>query len=196
MFVPNVLERTSNGERVYDLMSRMFEDRNIFLNGEINDHVSLLIIQQFLWLESQAPGQRINFYINSPGGSVSSGLAIYDTINTIKSPVTTIGYGTCASMGCILLSAKYKKEGCKRVLLPSALVMAHQVRGGAGGQASDILIEAKLMRSINDGLFQKLADFTGKTFEQIKKDADRDHWMTAEEAVENGYADSIITPVE
>ena len=196
MFVPTILEKTANGERAYDLMSRMLEDRNIFLTGEINDQVALLIIQQFLWLESQEPGKMIKFYLNSPGGSVTAGLSIFDTLSTISSPITTIGFGTCASMGCFLLSAKYNREGCIRVVLPNTMVMAHQVRGGAGGQASDIIIEAKLMTELNNNLFKKMAGFTGKTFEQLKSEADRDYWMTAEEAVTNGFVDSVLTPFE
>jgi ATP-dependent Clp protease protease subunit len=170
----------------------MLEERIIFLNGEVNDHTTYLMIQQFLWLDhvSDAP---IKFYLNSPGGSVSAGLAIYDTIATIKSPITVFGYGNCASMGCILLSAKYDRPGCKRYVLPSCRVMAHQVRGGAGGQCSDMLIEAKLMTEINEDLFQKIATWTGQPYEKIKADANRDYWMTAEKAVEEGYADAVFT---
>ena len=191
MFLPTVLERTSNGERAYDLPSRMLEERIIFLNGEINDHVAYIIIQQLLWLDhvSEAP---IKLYLNSPGGSVSAGLAIYDTINTIKAPVNVFGYGICASMGCVLLSAKYARPNCKRYVLPSCRVMAHQVRGGAGGQCSDIQIEAKLMKEINVDLFKKLSDWTGQSYSQIEERAARDYWMSAEQAVAEGYADAVF----
>lgn len=192
MTIPMVIERGSHGERVYDLYSRMLESRVIFLTGGIDDHVAQLIISQFLWLESVNPGAEIKFYINSPGGSVSAGLAIYDTINSISSPVITYGLGNCASMGCVLLSAKYDRAGCKRIILPSARVMAHQVSGGAGGQCEDIRITAKLMADVNEKLLRKIAQFTGQTYEKIKNDAKRDYWMTAEEAVEQGYADEIL----
>lgn len=194
MFIPTVLEKTSHGERAYDLTSRMLEERIVFLNGEINDQVAMILIQQFLWLEHQDPGKPIMFYINSPGGSVSDGLAIYDAINSITSPVTTVGLGTCASMACTLLAAKYDNKETKRYVLPNTLVMAHQVRGGVGGQASDILIEAKLMRLLNNKLFSFLAKWTNQTLEKIESDADRDYWMTAEEAVAQGYADAIYKP--
>lgn len=194
MLIPTVLERTSNGERAFDLYSRLLEDRIINLTGPIDDQVAQLMISQFLWLESKNPGELIKFYINSPGGSVSAGLAIFDTINSITSPVHTYGVGSCASMGCVLLSAKYAKSGCKRFILPSARVMAHQVSGGAGGQCEDIQRSAQLMKKVNDDLLQKLATFTGQTLEKIRKDASRDHWMDANEAVAQGYVDEVVKP--
>ena len=192
MLVPTVIEKTHDGERAYDLFSRILKDRIIYLNGEINENSAHIAICEFLFLENDAPGEEIKFYINSPGGSVSDGLALFDTINSITSPVITFGIGTCASMACVLLAAKYDRENCKRYVMPNCRVMAHQVRGGATGQASDILIEAKEMAKINKDIYEKLSKFTGQTYEKISKDASRDFWMSAEEAVKLGYADEIF----
>jgi ATP-dependent Clp protease protease subunit len=150
-------------------------------------------MQQVVWLDYQNPEAPIKIYLNSPGGSVSAGLAIYDALNMAKAPIHVFGYGICASMGCVLLSAKYNREDCKRYVLPNCRVMDHQVRGGASGQASDIMIEAKLMSEINDDLMIKLAEFSGRSVEEITKNAARDHWLTAQQAVDYGYADEIYT---
>lgn len=195
LLIPTVIEKTSNGERAYDLYSRLLEERIVFLTGGINDDVAHLYISQFLWLESKAPGEPIKFYINSPGGSVSAGLAIYDAANMISSPIQTFGIGTCASMGSVLLSAKYDKPDCKRFVMENARVMAHQIRGGASGQCSDILKSAEQADKVNRDLLGKIAKFTGQPLEKVVKDTARDHWMNAQEAVEQGYADKVISRI-
>ncbi len=187
--IPYVIEQTSRGERSYDIFSRLLNDRIIMLNDQVDNNSASLIIAQMLYLESQDPDKDINFYINSPGGSVSAGLAIYDTMKYIKCDVSTICMGMAASMGAFLLSAGTKG---KRYALPNAEVMIHQPSGGAQGQASDILINAKHIERTRENLNKMLAEATGKPLEQIAVDTDRDYWMTAEEAKEYGIVDKVI----
>ncbi len=187
--VPYVIEQTSRGERSYDIFSRLLNDRIVMLNGPVDDASASLIVAQMLYLESQDPDKDINFYINSPGGSVSAGLAIYDTMQYIKCDVSTICLGMAASMGAFLLSAGTKG---KRYALPNAEVMIHQPSGGAQGQASDILINAKHIERTRENLNRMLSEATGKPIEQIRVDTDRDNWMTAEESKEYGLVDKVI----
>ena len=187
--VPTVIEKTSYGERAYDIYSRLLKDRIIFLGTAIDDAVANIIIAQLLFLESQDKEKDIKLYINSPGGSVTAGLAIYDTMQYIKPDVATICVGMAASMGAVLLGAG--KKG-KRFVLPNSEVMIHQVMGGAEGQASDIKIRAERILRIKDQLNQILAKHTGQKMDQVEKDADRDHFMSADEAVKYGIVDKII----
>ncbi|HBF66832.1 MAG TPA: ATP-dependent Clp endopeptidase proteolytic subunit ClpP [Candidatus Magasanikbacteria bacterium] len=187
--IPTVIEKTSRGERAYDIYSRLLKDRIVFLGTPINDEVANVIIAQLLFLESQDNKSDIKLYINSPGGSVTSGMAIYDTMQYIKPDVSTICIGIAASMGATLLAAG--KEG-KRYILPNAEVMIHQVMGGAEGQASDIKIQAERILRMRDRLNKILAAHTGKALSTIEKDTDRDHFMTAEEAKKYGLIDKII----
>lgn len=187
--IPYVIEQTSRGERSYDIFSRLLNDRIIMLNDQVDNASASLIIAQMLYLESQDPDKDINFYINSPGGSVSAGLAIYDTMKYIKCDVSTICMGMAASMGAFLLAAGTKG---KRYALPNAEVMIHQPSGGAQGQASDILINAKHIERTRENLNKMLAEATGKPIEEIAVDTDRDYWMTAEEAKEYGIVDKVI----
>lgn len=187
--VPMVVEQTSRGERSYDIFSRLLNDRIIMLNGQVDDASASLIVAQMLYLEGQDPEKDISFYINSPGGSVSAGMAIYDTMQYIKCDVSTICIGMAASMGAFLLSAGAKG---KRYALPNAEVMIHQPLGGAQGQASDILISARHIERTRENLNKILSDNTGKPLEQISVDTDRDNWMTAEEAKEYGIVDKVI----
>ena len=188
--VPTVVEQTGRGERAYDIYSRLLNDRIIFLSDEVNDATASLVVAQLLFLEAQDPDKDISFYINSPGGSVTAGMAIYDTMNFIKCDVSTICIGMAASMGAFLLSAGTKG---KRIALPHSEIMIHQPLGGAQGQASDIKIRADLILRTRDMLNKILADNTGKPIEQIERDTDRDYFMTAEQALEYGLIDKIYT---
>ena len=187
--VPYVVEQTSRGERSYDIYSRLLNDRIIMLSEEVNDTTASLIVAQLLYLEAQDPDKDIQFYINSPGGSVSAGLAIYDTMQYIKADVSTICIGLAASMGAFLLAAGAKG---KRIALPNAEIMIHQPSGGSRGQASDIKIQAEQILKIREKLNKMLAENTGKPIEQIALDTERDHYMSAEEALEYGLIDKVI----
>jgi ATP-dependent Clp protease, proteolytic subunit ClpP len=188
--VPYVIEQTSRGERSYDIYSRLLKERIIFLGEEVNDVTASLIVAQLLFLESEDPGKDINFYINSPGGSVTAGMAIYDTMNYIKCDVSTICIGMAASMGAFLLSGGTKG---KRFALPNAEVMIHQPSGGARGQATDIKIVADNIIKTRRKLNEILAQNTGKPVEIIEVDTERDNYMSAEEAREYGIIDGILT---
>ena len=188
--VPYVVEQTSRGERSYDIFSRLLNDRIVMLSEEVNDTTASLIVAQLLYLEAQDPDKDIQFYINSPGGSVSAGLAIYDTMQYIKPDVSTICIGMAASMGAFLLSSGAKG---KRLALPNAEIMIHQPSGGSRGQATDIQIQAEQILKIKKKLNQILAENTGKPLETIERDCERDHFMTAEEALAYGLVDKVIT---
>lgn len=188
-FVPYVVEQTSRGERSYDIFSRLLNDRIIMLNGEVNDASASVVIAQMLYLEGQDPDKDINFYINSPGGSVSAGMAIYDTMQYIKCDVSTICMGMAASMGAFLLSAGAKG---KRLALPNSEIMIHQPLGGTQGQATEILIHAKHIEKTRANLNRILSENTGKPLEQIEKDTERDNFMTAQEACDYGLVDKVI----
>lgn len=189
MYNPIVIENTSYGERSYDIYSRLLKDRIIFLGTEINDNVANAIVAQLLFLEAEDPEKDITMYINSPGGVVTSGMAIYDTMNYIKPDVQTVCIGQAASMGAFLLSAGAKG---KRFALPNSRVMIHQPLGGAQGQATDIEIQAKEILKIKDKLSEILAQNCGKTKKQVLKDTERDNFMTAEEALEYGIIDKVF----
>jgi len=188
--VPMVIEQTSRGERSYDIFSRLLNDRIVFLSDEVNDVTSSLVVAQMLFLEAQDPDKDISFYINSPGGSITSGMAIYDTMNFIKCDVSTICVGMAASMGAFLLSSGTKG---KRFALPNSEIMIHQPLGGAKGQASDIKIQAELIIKIRENLNKILAENTGKSIEIIAKDTERDNYMTSQEALDYGLIDKILT---
>lgn len=188
--VPYVVEQTSRGERSYDIYSRLLKDRIIFLNEEVTDTSASIIVAQLLFLESEDPGKDISLYINSPGGSVTAGMAIYDTMNYIKCDVSTICLGMAASMGAFLLAGGAKG---KRFALPNAEVMIHQPSGGAKGQATDIKIVAENILKTKKKLNEILAQNTGKPLEVIEVDTERDYYMTAEEAKAYGLIDNIIT---
>ena len=188
--VPYVIEQTSRGERSYDIYSRLLKDRIIFLDGEVNDASASVIVAQLLFLEAEDPGKDINLYINSPGGSVTAGLAIYDKMQYIKCDVSTICIGMAASMGSFLLSGG--KKG-KRLALPNAEIMIHQPSGGAQGQASEIHIAAEHILKTRRKLNEILAANTGQTLETIARDTDRDNFMSAEEAKAYGLIDEVIT---
>ena len=187
--VPYVVEQTSRGERSYDIFSRLLNDRIIILSEEVNDTTASLIIAQMLYLEAQDPDKDIQFYINSPGGSVTAGMAIYDTMQYIKADVSTICVGMAASMGAFLLAAGAKG---KRIALPNAEIMIHQPSGGSRGQASDIKIQADQILRIRETLNRILAENTGRSVEEIARDTERDHFLTAQEAVEYGLIDKVI----
>lgn len=187
--VPYVVEQTNKGERSYDIYSRLLEDRIIFLTGEINDAVADTVVAQLIYLEGKDPDKDINLYINSPGGSVTAGLAIYDTMNYIKCDVSTICIGLAASMGAFLLSSGAKG---KRYALPNSEIMIHQPLGGAQGQASDIKIQADHIIRTKKKLNEILAKNSGKPFEQVEKDTDRDNYLSAEQAKEYGLIDEIF----
>ena len=191
--VPMVVEQTSRGERSYDIYSRLLNDRIIFLSDEVNDVTASLVVAQMLYLEAQDPDKDIYLYINSPGGSISSGMAIYDTMNYIKCDVSTICVGMAASMGAFLLSSGAKG---KRFALPNAEVMIHQPLGGMQGQASDIKIHADHILRIRAKLNKLLAEQTGKPLETIERDTERDNFMSADEACEYGLIDKVITKKE
>ncbi len=188
-YVPIVVEQSSRGERSYDIYSRLLKDRIVFVTGEIDDYMANLIIAQLLFLEAEDPDKDVHLYINSPGGSVSAGLAIYDTMQYIKPDVSTICIGMAASMASVLLAAGTKG---KRFALPYSRVMIHQPLGGAQGQASDIAIHAKEILRIREEMNAILAKHTGKTAAQIKEDTERDHFLTSKEAVEYGLIDEVL----
>lgn len=187
--VPYVLESTSRGERTYDIYSRLLKDRIVFLGEEVSDVTASLIVAQLLFLESEDPGKDINLYINSPGGSVTSGMAIYDTMNYIKCDVSTVCIGMAASMGAFLLAGGAKG---KRFILPNAEVMIHQPSGGAQGQATEIQIVAEKILQTKKKLNEILAANTGQPYEVIARDTERDYYMTAEEAKAYGLVDEVI----
>ena len=187
--VPIVVEQTSKGERSYDIYSRLLKDRIIFLDGEINDAVASLVVAQLLFLESEDPDKDINIYINSPGGVITAGMAIYDTMNYIKPDVCTICVGMAASMGAFLLSSGTKG---KRYALPNAEIMIHQPLGGTQGQASDIKIAADHILKIRDRLNQIIAKNSGQPLEKVVRDTDRDNYLSAEEALEYGLIDKVV----
>lgn len=187
--IPYVVEQTNRGERSYDIYSRMLKDRIIFLDGEVNEQSASVIVAQLLFLESEDPDKDIYFYINSPGGMVTAGLAIYDTMNYIKCDVHTICLGMAASMGAFLLSGGTKG---KRYCLPNAEVMIHQPSGGAKGQATEIEIAYKSIQATKDRLNRLLAKHTGQPYEKVCADTERDHYMTAEEAKDYGLVDAVI----
>ena len=187
--VPYVIEQNSRGERSYDIYSRLLKDRIIFLGEEINDAVASTVVAQLLFLESEDPGKDIHMYINSPGGSVTAGMAIYETMNYVKCDVSTTCIGMAASMGAFLLSSGAKG---KRYALPNAEVMIHQPLGGAQGQATEIQIAAEHILKTKKKLNQILADNAGKPVEEVEKDTDRDNWLSADEAKEYGLIDEVI----
>lgn len=188
--IPYVIEQTSRGERSYDIYSRLLKDRIIILGEEINDTVSSLMVAQLLFLEAEDPEKDISIYIQSPGGSVTAGMAIYDTMKYIKPDISTICIGMAASMGAFLLSAGTKG---KRYALPNAEIMIHQPLGGTKGQASDIMIQAGWMQKTKEKMNRILSENTGKTLEEIERDTDRDNFMTAEDAARYGLIDKVIT---
>jgi len=189
--IPYVIEQTSRGERSYDIFSRLLKDRIVFLGGPVTDDSANLVVAQMLFLEMEDPDADIMFYINSPGGSVSAGMAIYDTMQYLRCEVSTLCIGMAASMGAFLLSAGAKG---KRKALPNAEIMIHQPSGGASGQASDIAIHAEQILRIRQNLNEILAKNTGKSIEVIERDVERDHFMTAQQALEYGLIDEIIAP--
>ncbi len=188
--VPMVVEQTNRGERSYDIYSRLLNDRIVFLSEEVNDVTASLIVAQFLYLEAQDPDRDISFYINSPGGSITAGMAIYDTMQYIKPDVSTICVGMAASMGAFLLSAGAKG---KRFALPNSEIMIHQPLGGMQGQATDMQIHAQRILRIKKKLNTMLSEVTGKPLEVIERDTERDNFMTAQEACEYGLIDKVIT---
>ncbi|MBQ2602304.1 MAG: ATP-dependent Clp endopeptidase proteolytic subunit ClpP [Oscillospiraceae bacterium] len=188
--VPYVVEQTSRGERSYDIYSRLLNDRIIFLGEEVNDTTASLVVAQLLYLEAQDPDKDIQFYINSPGGSVTAGMAIYDTMQYIKPDVSTICVGLAASMGAFLLAAGAKE---KRIALPNSEIMIHQPSGGFQGQATDIRIHAENILRIKENLNRILAENTGKDIDTVRAATERDNFMSAEEAVEFGIIDKVIT---
>ncbi|MBR5797869.1 MAG: ATP-dependent Clp endopeptidase proteolytic subunit ClpP [Clostridia bacterium] len=188
--VPTVVEQTGKGERAYDIFSRLLNDRIVFLSDEVNDVTASLVVAQLLFLEAEDPDKDISLYINSPGGSVTAGMAIYDTMNFIKCDVSTICIGMAASMGAFLLAAGAKG---KRIALPNSEIMIHQPLGGARGQATDIKIQADLILRTRDNLNRILSENTGKSIEEIARDTERDNFMTSEQALEYGLIDKILT---
>ncbi|MFC4804445.1 ATP-dependent Clp endopeptidase proteolytic subunit ClpP [Filifactor villosus] len=188
-YVPIVVEQSGRGERSYDIYSRLLKDRIVFLSEEVNDVTASLVVAQMLFLEAEDPDKDIMFYINSPGGSITSGMAIYDTMQYIKCDVSTICIGMAASMGAFLLAAGEKG---KRYALPNSEIMIHQPLGGAKGQATDIQIQAERILKMKEKLNEILAERTGQPIEKIKADTERDHFMSAEEALEYGLVDKVI----
>ena len=188
--VPYVVEQTSRGERSYDIFSRLLNDRIIFLSEEVNDTTAALVVAQMLYLEAQDPDKDIQFYINSPGGSVTSGMAIYDTMQYIKCDVSTICVGMAASMGAFLLAAGTKG---KRIALPNSEIMIHQPLGGMQGQVTDIQIHAQRLGEIKKKLNEILAERTGKSYEEIYRDTERDNFLTAQQALDYGLIDRVIS---
>ena len=189
--VPYVVEQTQNGERAMDIYSRLLKDRIIFLSGEVNDQMANSIVAQLLFLDSDNPDADINIYINSPGGSVTAGMAIFDTMQYVHCDVRTVCVGMAASMAAFLLMSGTKG---KRLALPNSEVMIHQPSGGASGQASDVTIHAEWLLKTKKKMTAMMADMTGKSLEQVERDVDRDHFMTAEEAKEYGIIDEIFVP--
>ena len=190
MWVPMVIDQTSTGERSYDIYSRLLEDRIIFLTGEIDDNVANMVVAQLIFLEAKNPDKDISLYINSPGGSISAGMAIYDTINYIKCDVSTICIGLAASMAAFLLSCGTKG---KRLILPNSEVMIHQPLSGVQGQATDIEITAKHILKTKEKMNRLLAENCGQSYDKVCVDVERDHWMDANEAKKYGIVDKIIT---
>lgn len=190
MYVPMVVEQSGRGERAYDIYSRLLKERIVFLGGEVNDPVADLIIAQLLFLEAEDPDKDIHLYINSPGGVVTAGMAIFDTMNYIKAPVSTICIGQAASMGAVLLAAGEKG---KRFALPHARIMIHQPSGGSRGQATDIMIQAEEILRMKRELNQLLADMSGQPLERVVADTERDFFMSATEAQEYGLIDAVMT---
>jgi ATP-dependent Clp protease protease subunit len=190
ILIPTVIEKTNNGERAYDIYSRLLKENIIFIGGPIDDHTANLVIAQLLFLQSEDPKKDISLYVNSPGGSVTAGLAIIDTMNHIKNDVSTVCVGIAASMGAVILSAG--KKG-KRFMLPNAEVMIHQPLGGVEGQATDIAITAKHILKTKERLNKILSENTGKTLAEIEKDVDRDFFMNAEEAKKYGIIDKVLS---
>ena len=190
--VPTVIEQSGRGERAFDIYSRLLKERIIFLVGPVDDHTANLVVAQRLFVESENPDKDIYFYINSPGGSVTAGMSIYDTMKFIKPDVQTLCLGQAASMGAFLLSAGTKG---KRFALPNSRIMIHQplISGGLGGQASDIEIHARELLKLKEKLNKILADHTGKSIEEVARDTDRDNFMSAQEAMEYGLIDKVIT---
>jgi len=189
-YIPYVVEQTGRGERSYDIYSRLLKDRIIMLSGEVNDQVASSIVAQMLFLEAQDPDKDIYFYINSPGGVITSGLSMFDTMNYIKPDIVTICIGQAASMGAFLLASGTKG---KRYALPHARIMIHQPSGGAQGQSTDIQIQAQEIQRLKDTLNEILAEKTGKTSKRIEKDTERDNFMSAKEAVAYGLIDQVLT---
>ena len=187
--IPMVVETSGRGERAYDIFSRLLKERVIFLVGPINDHVANLVVAQLLFLESENPDKDIHLYINSPGGSISAGMAIYDTMQFIKPQVSTLCIGMAASMGAFLLQAGEKG---KRFALPNSTVMIHQPLGGFQGQATDIEIHAKYILSLRERLYTLMAQHTGRSVEEIARDSERDNFLTAKAAVEYGLIDQVL----
>ena len=191
ILIPNVVERTSNGERGYDLYSRLLKDRIIFLTDEITDQVANIVVAQLLFLEMDNPDADISLYINSPGGSITAGMAIYDTMNYIKCDVRTVCVGMAASMGAFLLMAGEKG---KRLALPNSEVMIHQPLGGASGQSTDVEIRAKWLLRTKEKMTRLMSEMTGQDQEKLRADCERDYFMTAEEALNYGIIDQIYYP--
>ncbi len=189
MLIPYVVEQTTRGERSYDIYSRLLQDRIVFLGGEIDSNMANLIVAQLLFLEADDPDKDISLYINSPGGSVTAGMAIFDTMRYIKAPVSTICIGMAASMGSLLLTAGAKG---KRIALPNSEIMIHQPLGGAQGQASDVAIHAEHLIKTRAQLNSILSECTGQPIERIERDVERDHFLSAQEALEYGLIDNII----
>jgi len=189
-YIPYVVEQTGRGERSYDIYSRLLKDRIIMLSGEVNDQVASSIVAQLLFLEAQDPDKDIYFYINSPGGVITSGLSMFDTMNYIKPDIVTICIGQAASMGAFLLASGTKG---KRYALPNARIMIHQPSGGAQGQSTDIQIQAQEIQRLKDTLNEILAEKTGKKAKQIEKDTERDNFMSAQESVDYGLIDKVLT---
>ena len=189
--VPKVVEQTTRGERAYDIFSRLLKERIIFVGTPINDQIANLTVAQLLYLESESSEKDINLYINSPGGVIYSGLGVYDTMQYVESPISTICVGLAASMGSVLLAAG---EDGRRACLPNSRVMIHQPMGGAEGQASDIQIQAQEVQWLKKRLYQILAHHTDRDFDEIEDDADRNYWMSAEEAQEYGLVDNVLNP--
>ena len=192
-YVPTVIEQSSKGERAFDIFSRLLRERIIFLGTEIDDEVANSVVAQLLLLDSENPEKDIMLYINSPGGVITAGMAIYDTMNLIKADVSTICLGEAASMGAFLLSAGAKG---KRMALPSARIMIHQPLGGARGQATDIELEAKEILRMKDMLISIMAENSGQSYEKVKQDCERDHYLSAHEAMEYGLIDKVVERIE
>ena len=192
-YVPTVIEASSRGERSFDIFSRLLRERIIFLGTEIDDEVANSVVAQLLLLDSENPEKDIMLYINSPGGVITAGMAIYDTMNLIKADVSTICLGEAASMGAFLLSAGAKG---KRMALPSARIMIHQPLGGARGQATDIELEAKEILRMKDMLISIMAENSGQSYDKVKQDCERDHYLSAHEAMEYGLIDKVVERIE
>ena len=189
MIIPTVIDKSQFGERAYDIYSRLLKENIIFVGGPIDDYMANLVVAQLLFLQSEDPKKEVKLYINSPGGSVTAGLAIIDTMRHIKNPISTVCVGIAASMGAVILAAGDKG---KRFALPNSEIMIHQPMGGVEGQAADIAITAKQILKIRDNLYKILADASGKTPTQIEKDSDRDYFMSSEEAKKYGLIDKVL----